>query len=220
MNSAKRVCYFLAVGGLLWEGALGHRPAGARLTSVPLTGLDCRKPVGVTYSYLEDVCEVKTPASEPRLEGILILQEVMVRETTAYRCERRASTFTLYCGAYSHVKFFHPPTVEVLEEITPAMCKEISSSGHFTTEDSRSIPLVMNGEATYTHIQHGTISRGYYEDNVYCTGAEVMLEGEINGSVLQLVTVKIKVDRIRVEVKADAIIDLNNHQAVPAACQK
>ena len=59
MNSAKRVCYFLAVGGLLWEGALGHRPAGARLTSVPLTGLDCRKPVGVTYSYLEDVCEVK-----------------------------------------------------------------------------------------------------------------------------------------------------------------
>ena len=60
---------------------------------------------------------------------------------------------------------------------------------------------------------------GYYEDNVYCTGAEVMLEGEIRGSVLQLVTVKIKVDRIRVEVKADAIIDLNNHQAVPAACQ-
>ena len=47
-----------------------------------------------------------------------------------------------------------------------------------------------------------------------------MLEGEIRGSVLQLVTVKIKVDRIRVEVKADAIIDLNNHQAVPAACQK
>ena len=220
MNIARRVCYLLTVGGLLCEGTLGHRPMGNKLTSVPLTGLDCRKPVGVTYSYLQDVCTEQKPMSEPRLEGIMILQEVMVRETAAYRCERRASTFTLYCGAYSHMKFFYPPSVEVLEEITPAMCREISSSGHFTTEDGRSIPLVMNGEATYTHIQHGTIYPGYYEDNVYCTGAEVMLNGEVRGGVLQMVTVKIRVDKIRVEVKADAIIDLDNHQAVPTACQR
>ena len=84
MNIARRVCYLLTVGRLLWEGTLGHRPVGNKLTSVPLTGLDCRKPVGVTYSYLQDVCKVKEPWSEPRLEGILILQEVMVRETTAY----------------------------------------------------------------------------------------------------------------------------------------
>ena len=81
MNIARRVCYLLTVGRLLWGGTLGHRPVGNKLTSVPLTGLDCRKPVGVTYSYLQDVCEVREPLSEPRLEDILILQEVMVRET-------------------------------------------------------------------------------------------------------------------------------------------
>ena len=220
MNIAREVCYLLTVTSLLGKEPLGHRgPRLHRMTSVPLTGLDCRKPVGVTYSYLQDVCKEVKPDSEPRSEGIMILQEVMVRETTAYRCERRASTFTLYCGAYSHMKFFSPPAVEVLEEITPAKCKEISSSGHFSTEDDRSIPLIMNGEAIYTHIKHGTIYLGNYEDNVYCTGAEVMLNGEVRGGVLQMMTVKIRVDKIRVEVKADAIIDLDNHQAVPSACQ-
>ena len=219
MNIAGGVCYLLAVNFLLGRVTLGYRAKSNRITSVPLTGLDCRKPLGVTYSYLQDVCKEVKPESDPSSEGIMILQEVMVRETTAYRCERRASTFTLYCGAYSHQKFFSPPAVEVLEEITPAKCREISSSGHFSTEDGRSIPVILNGEAIYTHIKHGTIYSGNTVNNVYCTGAEVMLDGEVRGGVLQLVTVKIRVDKIRVEVKADAIIDLDNHQAVPSACQ-
>ena len=216
MNMIRGVCYFLAVEGLLCEGTLGQSPAGNDPAGIPLTGLDCRKPLGVKYSYLQDICAVSKPLSEPRLEGVLILQEVKVRETAAYRCERRASTFTLYCGAYSHIKFFRAPSIEVLEEITPAVCKEMSSSGHFSAEDGRSIPLIINGEVTYSQIRHGTVTRT--EDNVYCNGAKVTLGGEIHGGILQFVTVKIRISHIRVEITADAIIDLNNHQAVPVAC--
>ena len=216
MNMIKGVCYFLAIERLFLIGTLGQSPAGNDPASVPLTGLDCRKALGVKYSYLQDVCAVSKPLSEPRLEGILILQEVKVRETSAYRCERRASVFTLYCGAYSHIKFFRAPDIEVLEEITPAECKEMSSSGHFSAEDGRSIPLIINGEITYSQIRHGTVTRT--EDNVYCNGAKVTLGGEIHGGILQFETIKIRISHIRVEIRADAIVDLNNHQPVPDAC--
>ena len=76
MNMIRGVCYFLAVEGLLCEGTLGQSPAGNDPASIPLTGLDCRKPLGVKYSYLQDICAVSKPLSEPRLEGVLILQEV------------------------------------------------------------------------------------------------------------------------------------------------
>ena len=83
MNIARGVCYLLAVNFLLGRVTLGYRAKSTRITSVPLTGLDCRKPLGVTYSYLQDVCKEVKPESDPSSEGIMILQEVMVRETTA-----------------------------------------------------------------------------------------------------------------------------------------
>ena len=203
-------------GVSLLLGVYGHRPEGNDPGTLQLSGLDCRKPQGMRYSRLDKLCDIGKPLPEPRVEGILILQEVSNRVTKGYRCERRVTRLTAYCGAYSHLKLFQPPTIERLETIAPATCKEAASTGRYVNEDGRSIPVIMNGESHYKRLAHGTITSN--EENVYCNGAKVTLNGELHGSVIEFMTVRISISHIEVEVSNTGIVDLDNHQEIPDAC--
>ena len=88
----------------MFGGTIGNCPEGNCPGSVIPAGFDWRKPLGVTYGYLQEVCKISMPLSKPWLECILILQEVIVQKTTVYPFERQASILPCSVWAYSNMR--------------------------------------------------------------------------------------------------------------------
>ena len=64
---------------------------------------DCTQPKQVIPYQSEKMCE-RNGRQEEKMETYTIVQKKAHTQLTGYSCQVIKSTFTLYCGAYSHTK--------------------------------------------------------------------------------------------------------------------
>ena len=75
---------------------------------------DCNVPTQIsTYQHTEICKHYTNHSSQPTT--YTLLQRRLVDKLSGYSCKITRSTWTQYCGAYSHAKMARPPEIEIPE---------------------------------------------------------------------------------------------------------
>lgn len=125
-----------------------------------------------------------------------VLQLNPVRKFKAIRCEKKISSLTAVCGAFSHSKLVEPPDVLKPVPVPKQDCIDVSQTKLVTTEDGRQLRAGPGVTATYKYIETGSVTLS--DNNVACEGGEMRVKGKPHESLIKLVTVTFKVTEVDV----------------------
>lgn len=125
-----------------------------------------------------------------------IIQHSPIRKFKGTKCEKKVSTITAVCGAFSHSKLVTPMDILTPVMINEKDCLEMYRSQMVTTEDERQLRINIGSTITYKYVESGSVTLS--EDNVACEGGEVKIFGKKHENVLKLVTVSLKLVEIDV----------------------
>ena len=91
-------------------------------------GLDCRNPSKIASFLTKDWC-TPTSTSSGNVSGkkktVTIMQDAKFQIVSGIRCTKQVSKFLVYCGSYSHMKLFGPPTILEPSVITTQECSDM-----------------------------------------------------------------------------------------------
>ena len=106
---------------------------------------------------------------------LTVLQDANFQIVSGIRCTKEVSKFLVYCGSYSHMKFFGPPTVLEPSVITTEECSDMYRRRAYIYK-GQTIKIEPNTVISIPMIVHGSVIHD--ETNVYCTGAKFTIDGE------------------------------------------
>jgi hypothetical protein len=118
-----------------------------------------------------------------------VVQITEVRKFRGVRCQKRMSSITALCGAFSHSKLTVPPDVLNPVRVTERECIEVAQSQLLTTEDQRQVRILMGSTVNYKFIEAGSVTMS--EANVACEGGEVKIKGQKHNNIIKLVTMSL-----------------------------
>ena len=170
---------------------------------------DCSKPTSVSEVNLHEACSKQD--EEPIVpKKYTILQKRQHEKAQGHSCKVKRSTFTVYCGAYSHNKLVQAPSIEVPEDISSHECSSMVNHKRYISHYGTT-HVVDIGETIFTASERGVIKAE--EGNIYCEGEEMKINNEIIEGVLILSQYRITIteedyiiDNNKVEVVSDHII--------------
>ena len=187
-----------------------------------LSALDCRSPKSVHTGLLKEVCgtSVNKTSGEKEKEQVTILQRSPIRVLKGLRCSKTVTRLQVYCGSFSHMKFFEPPSISKIEAFPLQKCIDANTNSLYVTEDQRTISLRKNHRVEYKYYSHGNIHST--ATNVECQGDEVNIMGAQHKGVITLVTSQILAEEIQIEIDLDSdkVVDLDLQVALPFECSK
>ena len=119
---------------------------------------------------------------------VTILQNADFQIVSGIRYTKEVSKFLVYCGSYSHTKFFGPPTVLVPSVISTKECMDMYRRRAYIYK-GQTIKIEPNTIVSIQMIVHGSVSHD--ENNVYFTGAKFTIEGEQHNNMLSFETIRL-----------------------------
>jgi len=118
-----------------------------------------------------------------------VLQKRRAVRFKAMMCEKRVSSISLYCGAFSHTKMIEPPDIMKPERVPRAMCADVADSRILNTEDGRQLKVDLDEEVVYKFTAAGAVTVS--GTNANCEGGLVKLgDGKKHDNIVQLVAVQ------------------------------
>ena len=95
---------------------------------VTFEGLDCRNPSKIASFLTKDWCTPTSTSSGNVLgekKTVTILQDAKFQLVSGIRCTKQVLKFLVYCGSYSHMKLYGPPTILEPLVITTKKCSDM-----------------------------------------------------------------------------------------------
>ena len=180
--------------------------------------LDCRKPsrsrsIDRRTSCTGNDADMKIPSTTRSL-----IQRLDLVSFDAVRCERMTTTIIEYCGRYSHQKLARPPAINQPDPFTEKECLK-AARGQVTTGLGEELMVTRNQPLYINYLQHGTAS--WEEDNVYCQGATLPINGELHKEVLVYKSSQILITDVQLEFEAkqNELVDVTNRQELGYLCR-
>ena len=104
-----------------------HLKQTTKIDQFTLEGFDCRNTSKVVSFLTKDWC---SPANRSdtflgEKKTVTILQDAKFQIVSGIRCTKQVSKFLVYCGLYSHMKLFGPPTILEPSVITTEECSDM-----------------------------------------------------------------------------------------------
>lgn len=192
------------------------RPTKKDPASEVIRALDCRHPIAIKSGLVSEVCANATSQATGKEEEVFILQYSTESITKGYRCTRRVSSVYEICGAFSHTKVLMPPSILEPETITSQECQLIKERGTYQREDKTLIQVEVNKVARYKMVKHGELH--VKTDDVECIGSTVWINGQEKKSVVELLSVEILIEEIKVALYDDKAVDLDREVKLVEAC--
>jgi len=144
-----------------------------------------------------------------------VIQFNPVRKFKGMKCEKRISTITAVCGAFSHSKLVEPPDVLKPARVPQRECMDVIQTQLVNTEDGRQVRVPAGSTVTYKYIESGSVTMS--ETNVACEGGEVKLNGKKHENIIELITVQFTLDEIDVSEKGGRL--KTSDGILPRQCQ-
>ena len=180
-----------------------------------VNALDCRTPSHIISWEWGSLCAPTSQIQDEDTENVLILQMVPEKLVKAGRCERRTSRFTLFCGAFSHSKLSLPPDILKSEPLSISECKTLVEHNVYMVSGTI-LNVPMNGKGIYKGYEHGKVEFG--QNNVYCQGADIDINGERHTSVVVYVTTEVMLTQVDILSSGLKTEDTDLRIALPATC--
>ena len=125
-----------------------------------LEGLDCRNPTKIASFLTRDWCTPTSTSSGdvPReKKTVTIVQDAKFQLVSGIRCTKQVSKFLVYCGSYSHMKLYGPPTILEPSVITPEECSDMYRRRAYVYK-GKTIKIELNTVVSIPMIVHGSVS--------------------------------------------------------------
>ncbi len=181
---------------------------------------DCRKPISLNSYKKSEWCSPKIENNVNKMgdrneETIILVQNLDFQKIKAIRCEKLTSKFSLYCGAYSHMKFLSPPTILEPEEMSPEECSDMYRRRAFIFK-GKTYRIGVNQQIQIPMIRHGHLYAT--ENNVQCDGAKFVIDGEEHSNMLELLSVQITMRETTIQISKSGIMDTQNNIELEKKC--
>ena len=150
-------------------------------------GFNCRVPKKLVSFLTKDWRQPAKAGGENALgeekaeRTVTILQSADFQIVSGKHCTKEVSKFLVYCGSYSHMKFFGPPTVLVSLVISTKECMDMYQRRAYIYK-GQTIKIEPNTIVSIPMIVDGSVSHD--KNNVYCTGTKFTIEGEQHNNML------------------------------------
>jgi hypothetical protein len=180
---------------------------------------DCRKPKSLNSYRKSEWCSPKqknvNQMGDKNEKNVILVQNLNSQKLKAIRCEKVISSFSLYCGAYSHMKFASPPTILQPEEMTPEECSDMYRRRAFIF-NGQTYRIGVNQQIQIPMIKHGQLYAT--ENNVQCDGAKFVINGEEHSNMLELLRVQITMRETTIQVSKNGITDTQTNIELEKNC--
>ena len=125
-----------------------------------MRGYDCSRPKSLVSYKKSEWClpiidSIKTGDDENK-EKVFLAQKFVTQKLKAIKCTKKASRFLIYCGNYSHMKFFNLPSILEPEIMTTDECTDMYRRQAFISNE-KTLRINTNQEIQFKEIIHGKI---------------------------------------------------------------
>ncbi len=144
-----------------------------------------------------------------------VVQFNPIRTLKGIRCEKKMSSITAVCGAFSHSKLVAPPDILAPVRVPHQECKEVFMTQLLTTEDQRQVRALLGSTTIYKYIESGAVTMS--EHNVACEGGDLKIYGKKHDNVIKLVTVSFTISQVDVSEK-NSRMRTSEDGILPRAC--
>ena len=171
-------------------------------------GYNCLKPKSlVSYKKSEwclPVIDSKKTGDGENKEKVILAQKFTTQKLKGIKCTKKASRFLIYCGNYSHMKFFNPPSILESEIMSIDECYDMHQRQAYIS-NGRTLRISTNQQIQFKELVHGKIWADEY--NVYCTGAKFTLNGEQHEGMLELKTTQVTMSEVEIQTSQNTVIE-------------
>ena len=181
-------------------------------------GLDCRNLSKIASFLTKDWC-TPTSTSGGNVPGekktITILQDAKFQIVSGIQCTKQVSKFLVYCGLYSHMKLFGPPTTLEPSVITTEECSDMYRRRAYIYK-GRTIKIELNTIISIPMIVNGSVTSD--EINVYCNGAKFTIDAEKHSNMLAFETVRLSMVDLSIQVGNQDVQELREMTILSPSC--
>lgn len=171
---------------------------------------DCHQPTNIQEYDATVACDNAKLQPDTAPQQVYLLEKQTVQRLKGYKCAASVSTFTYFCGAWSHLKVAIPPEIQIPVQITPAQCRYMYH-GHQTPESLFGIKrqIDINTINFFNYVSKGNMKTS--SSNIACEGEDYRYEGRILKDSLQIQQVTITVEDEEYLVKGNKIESTSEH---------
>jgi len=163
-------------------------------------GYNCLKPKSLASYKKSEWClpviDSKKTGDGENKEKVILAQKFTTQKLKGIKCTKKASRFLIYCGNYSHMKFFNPPSILEPEIMSIDECYDMHQRQAYIS-NGRTLRISTNQQIQFKELVHGKIWADEY--NVYCTGAKFTLNGEQHEGMLELKTTQVTMSEVEIQ---------------------
>ena len=176
---------------------------------------DCSNPESLRKYDTTNICELDDEDIYESEEEYEILQVTKFEDVDGFKCEVTKSSFSFYCGAYSHQKFVEVPTIEVSLEVSKDECEYMVRKKEYKTEDGTLVPIKLNEENVFKVNDLGII---HTDTSVpWCEGQTVKFKDNLMDNILIISQYKVEViqENYKLELETKNLMVTNDHITLP-----
>ena len=181
-------------------------------------GMDCRNPTKIASFRTKDWC---SPISTNSInvsgdkKTVAILQDAKFQIVNGIRCTKQVSKFLVYCGSYSHMKLYGPPSILEPAVITTEECSDMYRRRAYIYK-GKTIKIELNTVISIPMIVHGSVTND--KTNIYCQGAKFAIDGEQHSNMLAFETVQLSMVDLSIQVGDQEVQELRDMTILSPAC--
>lgn len=182
----------------------------AKANAYTLSYWDCTHPTSIQEYDATGACTNDKPESDATPQQVYLLEKQSVLTVKGYKCAATVSTFTYFCGAWSHLKVAIPPEIQIPVQITPAQCQYMYH-GHLTPESLFGIQrnIEINSENIFNFVSKGNMQTS--STNIACEGEDYRYNNKVLKDSLQIKQATITVEDEEYLVKGNTIESTSEH---------
>ncbi|MCP4057722.1 MAG: hypothetical protein GY738_10485 [Pseudoalteromonas sp.] len=171
---------------------------------------DCNSPTSIQEYDATGACQHTKAQPETVQSQVYLLEQSKVKRVTGYRCTAEVSTFTYFCGAWSHLKVAMPPEIQIPIHITPAQCHYMKQRQQ-TPESLLGVirHIDLNEINFFNFISKGNMKTS--SSNIECEGEDYRYEGKVLKDSMQLKQVILMVKDEDYLVQGNKIESISDH---------
>ena len=178
---------------------------------------DCTSPKITAKFSAKHTCNPPKIDKANETKQFELLQKIEFQETEGFSCQLEKSSFTMYCGSFSHNKFEKVPQIQVGQNVEPALCRSWFRNKKFKAADGTLFDLKVPG---ITYIENVDVGELVAQGNVYCKGLSLKVNGNVLDNTIVLSQYKITIQKQKYKMKLGSKVEVtSNHLLLPRECR-
>ena len=178
---------------------------------------DCSRPKITAKYSAQHTCAPTKIDKANNTKQFELLQRIEYQETEGFSCQLEKSSFTMYCGSFSHNKFEKVPQIQVGQNVEPAMCRSWYRNKKFKAADGTLFDLKVPG---ITYIENVDVGELVAKSNGYCKGLSLKVDGNVLENTIVLSQYKITIQKQKYKMKLGSKVEVtSNHLLLPRECR-